>query len=692
MLYTKGKLLIDGGEGYIYEVAEDTSLLMKVYKETDSLGEPIVTSDLVNKLLFMIANPPSILIEKGIIAWPLEAVWVEQGDGSAPRLSGFVMPKMAIDEHIQRVYSYRHPQLDMAEYASFPTVVSRISIAINLCAALHELHRVGYVVGDFNHRNIGVNYNTGQIYFVDCDSFHITDNDGNVYRSNVIMAGYLAPEIISHCNSERTGGRDFNLDKVAPPTFTKESDLFCLAVHIFKLMMNGVDPFRGVKSDAMGSTASPFVGNDAIERNAYVFKQGNKPSAVFCPPMESVPPEIFLLFEKAFIQGAANPRMRPDAETWYHALNRLLTNDLVQCPVDAKHQYYRQLTQCPYCTADYQHMQVQGGGYASASLPQRHVSLPRDDGHGQQLSHNQQPIYGQQFGHGQQMVNKRSKAPWIVASVAIVAAVALSMFLLLGGEGGFSGQDPAYNGQSETLGAEGNRSYTEDADSLEDSLSDDNTGINDDLNSGSEASDDLDSDNGVSDDQNADANDENAANIDDPESSYPLDEQEDDDIPQGEVPMDQVLLSITASSTLPAQIDSATGRTFDYLPDNVVDGDIETIWALSGGIGEWIHMDMDNQTAISGMYIKNGYWRTATRLSENNRVRRLLVEFSNGESQEFELPDPVQQDYSTLISGQGDRLVFDSPQITFYVRMTILDVYGGSRWDDTCITGIELFG
>ena len=115
MPYTKGRLLIDGGEGYIYEVAEDPGLLMKIYKETDSLGEAVVTPELIKKLRFMVDNPPTVLIEKNIIAWPVEVVYEDVENEDSPlNIIGFVMPKLDMDEHLQRVYSYRHPQLDSA--------------------------------------------------------------------------------------------------------------------------------------------------------------------------------------------------------------------------------------------------------------------------------------------------------------------------------------------------------------------------------------------------------------------------------------------------------------------------------------------------------------------------------------------------------------------------------------------------
>jgi len=360
----KGKLISDGGEGYIYEMPGAPDKLLKIFKETDFTGAPIVTDELHAKLKYMRDNPPEVLVSKGIVAWPIELIYEKE------KLVGFVMPKLELDEHIQRTYSYRHPKLEAGEYARFPSVESRIKIAINLCSAIDELHRKGYVFGDFNHHNIGVNYSTGQICFMDCDSFHITDDSGNVYRTNVVMPGYLAPEIIKHCNNERAAGRPSDLDTVTLPTFSNESDLFCLAVHIFKLLMNGVDPFRGVKFDAVGSKASPFMGNDAIERDSYVFKPGNKPSAVFCPPADSLPPDILTLFNRTFIDGKNDPTIRADAADWYITLNRFLNNELEQCSKNKKHQYYKYLDTCPYCTADARHLAEHGVIHDAEDLDQ----------------------------------------------------------------------------------------------------------------------------------------------------------------------------------------------------------------------------------------------------------------------------------------------------------------------------------
>ncbi|MDR3209809.1 MAG: hypothetical protein LBT36_04195 [Oscillospiraceae bacterium] len=412
----RGQLLKDGGEGFIYEVQRHPELLMKIYKARDAAGDAIVTPELVSKLRHMSEHPPKTLVAQGLIAWPTELLY-EDGE-----FIGFVMPRLRFDAQIQSAYSYRHPVIDASEYGAYPSVRSRVGVAVNLCSALHELHKAGYVVGDLNHENIGINYATGQVYFVDCDSFHLTGGDGIIYRTNVIMGGYLAPEIIAHCNDERAAGRPYMLDKVALPTFTQASDLFCLAIHIFKLLMNGVDPFRGVNVATTGSAASPFLGNDAIERNAYVFREGNRPSAVFCPPAASLPPELLALFEHAFVVGRANPSARPTSETWYNAL-KAHYNSLTQCARDGKHFYGSHLTACPHCAADEAYYALQRG--ATNAMPHVAAAVVEPHMKRQTVRSTSESPWGHPSMPKPPEPEKKSKK-W-VAVLAVILAIALAI-------------------------------------------------------------------------------------------------------------------------------------------------------------------------------------------------------------------------------------------------------------------------
>jgi DNA-binding helix-hairpin-helix protein with protein kinase domain len=352
--FTRGNLLAnkDGGEGLIYEVQRRSDLLIKVYKEKNKEGKSIVTPELECKLEYMRANQPKPPLDHGVLAWPVDLVYEQR------KLIGFVMPKLNFDVSILDVYAYKHPKFDDKDYANLPYVETRLLVAINLARTVHELHKAGYVVGDLNHENIGINKkNNAQVVIVDCDSFHIIDNSGKVMRANVVMPGYLAPEIIAYCHSERKKGNRYNLDEVEiniaskKTTFTKQSDLFCLAVHIFSSLMNGTPPFLGVQDRATGSAAAPFIGNEGIERNNYVFKSGLHPSAEFCIASNEIPQELVSMFYRAFVNGNDNPSKRPTAEEWYNALIRY-SGMLKQCQNNKKHQYYNALNYCPYCEAD----------------------------------------------------------------------------------------------------------------------------------------------------------------------------------------------------------------------------------------------------------------------------------------------------------------------------------------------------
>lgn len=352
MEYQIGAKVIDGGEGIIYEVQDRSDLLIKIYKQNDNQGNIIVTRDLAEKLEYMKSNPPGQLASQGCIAWPIDIAYK---DG---KLIGFVMPRLKIDSTILQIYAYKNPLYDAKSYDNFPSVKSRIMIAINLVSIVNELHKNGYIVGDLNHENLGVNKKTGQINVVDCDSFHIIDSKGVTYRTKVAMPGYLAPEIIRHCQEERAAYRPYKINEVILPTFSIESDLFCLAKHIFKLLMNGVDPFTGIIENTKGSTAAPFQGNEAVERNAYIFKPGYYSNSAFCPEANEIPAYILGLFQRAFIDGHANPSSRPNVHEWHNALMRYL-NSLCQCSVNIKHQYLNTLSACPFCKADKRHESVQ---------------------------------------------------------------------------------------------------------------------------------------------------------------------------------------------------------------------------------------------------------------------------------------------------------------------------------------------
>jgi hypothetical protein len=96
------------------------------------------------------------------------------------------------------------------------------------------------------------------------------------------------------------------------------------------------------------------------------------------------------------------------------------------------------------------------------------------------------------------------------------------------------------------------------------------------------------------------------------------------------------------------------------------------------GIGEYIDMEWDYE--IGGLIIINGFisFQRPELYMSNNRVKKMQV-FVNGEQDGFIYNLKDNSDPQIIqLNRQGKR-----------VRIKILDVYNGSRWNDTCLSMIN---
>ena len=123
----------------------------------------------------------------------------------------------------------------------------------------------------------------------------------------------------------------------------------------------------------------------------------------------------------------------------------------------------------------------------------------------------------------------------------------------------------------------------------------------------------------------------------------------------------------------------------DYAASNVLDNDDSTAWVegVDGdGIGEYITLFADESAPVNGIKILNGYNKNADIYAKNNRVARVRITLSNGEIYELQLEDS----YSTYTS-----LDFGGPKAIEGMRIEILSVYPGSKYQDTCISEIVAY-
>ena len=144
-----------GGEGDIFPIPGNSGRVAKIYRAG------VVSKELEEKLKIMTLNPPneSVLSQ---VAWPLDVVYGEGG-----KCLGFVMPKLSINAELGEVYKYP-PKLPISAQ-------QKVNIAQNICVVISEVHRAGYVFGDFNPRNIGLDTNTGLVSFLDTDTYHVAN-------------------------------------------------------------------------------------------------------------------------------------------------------------------------------------------------------------------------------------------------------------------------------------------------------------------------------------------------------------------------------------------------------------------------------------------------------------------------------------------------------------------------------------
>ena len=332
--YQTQERIAGGGEGDIYSLVGDIYHAIKIYKDPKPIHE--------EKIGVMVR---SSLVDSDLVTWPQVMIYSEDG-----RFKGYLMNRIHGGVPISDVYQFG----TKTKTKDMPWS-HHIIIGINLCCALDEVHEAGHVIGDFNPNNMFINLKSGHVKLVDTDSYHIQEGN-KTYRCTVSIANYLAPEITKKMKKGDT------LSTVDLPTFTKETDNFALAIHLFQLLMNGAHPYQGaLKQDAPSDIDLPKIRNNILSGTVPQINPNSEymiaPS--YSPPFQWLPTSIKILFQKAFIAGTENPKLRPDAKEWHKALSYYY-HQLKPCMVDNLHTYYRGAPACPLCLAKNNYDKVLG--------------------------------------------------------------------------------------------------------------------------------------------------------------------------------------------------------------------------------------------------------------------------------------------------------------------------------------------
>jgi len=308
--YTPGRKIGQGGEGAVFEVQENFSLVVKIYNEA-------LSADKTEKLLYMASIANDDLTK--FAAWPLDVVHDHN-----MKVCGFTMKKLVGFVPMHSLFS------PMERKKLFPDRGYNflVHVARNLATAFHKIHELGIVIGDVNEANILVNTN-GLISLIDCDSFQV--KNGNRYHfCEVGIPRYTPPELLER-------GSFTNVIR------SDNTDAFSLATLIFQLLFLGRAPFTGINL-----SREDFDEEKAIKARefAYSLQRTNKKllPAKNSLELKNLTPAVINDFHAAF-EGTGT---RPTPRQWAADLDEL-GKQMIMCPHSKIHFYPRTMRACPWC-------------------------------------------------------------------------------------------------------------------------------------------------------------------------------------------------------------------------------------------------------------------------------------------------------------------------------------------------------
>ncbi|MDR0799666.1 MAG: hypothetical protein LBN18_07910 [Dysgonamonadaceae bacterium] len=151
----------------------------------------------------------------------------------------------------------------------------------------------------------------------------------------------------------------------------------------------------------------------------------------------------------------------------------------------------------------------------------------------------------------------------------------------------------------------------------------------------------------------------------------------------------------------------ASSSLKNYPVENLLDRNPATAWAEGrpdSGINEWIEIVPDSNFSIAGVLLVNGYTKSEKTYYENNRIKQLKVKIDYPEENYWGDPDdgyiidledrPYQAIDKNNFAAMATILLDggDGGRRIKKIRLTILDVYKGTTYDDTCISEIYVSG
>jgi DNA-binding helix-hairpin-helix protein with protein kinase domain len=280
--------IASGAQGTIYPNPFDSKLVVKVYRDPPD--------NLEQKFNHIKNLPPQSLRERTtgdyLFAWIVELFYDMTG-----KVIGCVIPW--IDDALllgALTNPYGRP--------SSVTPAFLFHVAHEISLRLHDLHSVGYVIGDINLTNFLVT-RSGRVIPIDLDSMQVTTKTAT-FRCGYGVYDLSPPEL------QALDFKDVD--------HTLQHDLWSGASILFAICMNDENPFEG---HYQGTPPKPSR-QERIEKGWWPYSgkyaEWEPPNGV---SLAILPPEIQDLFFRLFDSGAFDPTARPSMQEWVTVLETL---------------------------------------------------------------------------------------------------------------------------------------------------------------------------------------------------------------------------------------------------------------------------------------------------------------------------------------------------------------------------------
>ncbi len=161
-------------------------------------------------------------------------------------------------------------------------------------------------------------------------------------------------------------------------------------------------------------------------------------------------------------------------------------------------------------------------------------------------------------------------------------------------------------------------------------------------------------------------------------------------------PMDTTLFEKKFENKHVKDVVASSSLKGNYQPDNLFDGDIKKAWcegAKEHGIGEWIDIAIDDKKLVTSIKMANGYMKSKKLYFANSRLKKIKLQIDNDKEKIIALDDvPYPGCHKADVDCFLTEIIrFNSPRLITKARITILQVYPGTKYKDNCVSELKLF-